>query len=489
MVDDSFNIQVAFLIVIDTQANCDVQVRKKLVSRVVSSSLICKSTRLRELFLYLCNRVLDESVDDIHELELGHKVFGRPEHYDTATDNIVRVHASLLRKRLVEHFQTEGINETLIIEIPRGNYAPTFRKRDPLPAAIESPGLHEALVLQKDLTLLGSKGSSKQPLLPQSLERLRNGASPWMLWVIGFLALGFAFLSAFQLVRSLNQKPNGWKQTLAGAPTARQFWSGIFHQDASAHVVLDDASLDFYQEATGHPIALAEYFDRSYLQPAEKAAASAHLDPRLVHSFLLKRQSNFASVNLVDRLSQTASVFGSRASVGFARDFSFRQLKSGNIILLGTRQSNPWIQSFDSYLTLRWKFDPALDGYYPIDITAAPFQADKFRFGPDELKAREGYASVAFLPNLGGAGNVLIISGTGGAAVSAALDFLNDETAMFQLRSRLKGLDKGVFPNFEALLRIEKGGSLPKNVTIVLARSPQQVTLRDIQSAVAETPR
>jgi hypothetical protein len=39
--------------------------------------------------------------------------------------------------------------------------------------------------------------------------------------------------------------------------------------------VLDDASLDFYQEALGHLIALAEYFDRSYLHPAEEAAAAA----------------------------------------------------------------------------------------------------------------------------------------------------------------------------------------------------------------------
>ena len=77
-----------------TLEDCDLQTRKELVGRVVSSSTICKSARLRELFLYLCNRVLDESVDDIHELELGHKVFGRPEHYDTAADNIVRVHAS-----------------------------------------------------------------------------------------------------------------------------------------------------------------------------------------------------------------------------------------------------------------------------------------------------------------------------------------------------------------------------------------------------------
>jgi hypothetical protein len=478
MVDDPFNIQVAFLIVIDTQENCDLQTRKELVNRVVSSSLICKSARLRELFLYLCNRVLDESVDDIHELELGHKVFGRPEHYDTATDNIVRVHASLLRKRLAEHFQTEGINEPLIIEIPRGNYAPTFRKRDPLPTVTELPEQHEAHVLQPGLTSLRFNGRPEQQLLTDNSNHLRKAIPPWTLWVTGFLALGFASLSAFQLVRSLNQKPDARKQALAGA-TVRQFWSGIFHQDTSAQVVLDDASLAFYQEATGHPIALAEYFDRSYLQPAEQAAATAHLDPKLVHSFLLKRQSNFADVNLVARLSQTAAALESSASVGFARDFSFRQLKSGNMILLGTRQSNPWIQSFDSYLTLRWKFDPALDGYYPTDITASPSdpsEADKFRSTADGLKTHEGYASVAFLPNLGGTGNVLIISGTGGAAVSAALEFLNDETAMSQLRSRLKPQEKNAFPYFETLLRVEKRSSPPKNVTIVLSRSPQPVT-------------
>jgi hypothetical protein len=139
---------------------------------------------------------------------------------------------------------------------------------------------------------------------------------------VTFLALGFACLSAVQLVRSLNQKPIGRKQTLTDGATVRQFWSGIFHQDGSAQVVLDDASLDFYQEALGHPVALAEYFDRSYLHPAEEAAAAAHLDPKLVHSFLLRRQSNFADVNLVGRLSQTAAAFGSSANIGFARSIS-----------------------------------------------------------------------------------------------------------------------------------------------------------------------
>jgi hypothetical protein len=90
--------------------------------------------------------VLDESVYDIHELKLDHKVFGRPQLYDTAADNIVRVHASLLRRGLAEYFQTVGINEALIVEIPGGNYAPTFRKRDPLPVLSEVLERLETLV-------------------------------------------------------------------------------------------------------------------------------------------------------------------------------------------------------------------------------------------------------------------------------------------------------------------------------------------------------
>jgi hypothetical protein len=107
----------------------DLKAKRELVVRVVASSGMSRSTRLRELFLYLCSCVLDDGVKDIHELEVGHKVFGRSAHYDTIADNIVRVHASMLRKRLNEFFETDGQNESFTIEIPKGNYAPLFIER------------------------------------------------------------------------------------------------------------------------------------------------------------------------------------------------------------------------------------------------------------------------------------------------------------------------------------------------------------------------
>src|SRR5436309_9081212 len=116
--------------------------RKLLIERVASSRYINRSARLRDLLLYLTRRVLDEDVEEIHEQEVGHKVFGRRPDYDTSSDNIVRVHASMLRKRLEQYFAEEGAEEPLLLEIPKGNYAPVFRERpepEANPFVVEPP--------------------------------------------------------------------------------------------------------------------------------------------------------------------------------------------------------------------------------------------------------------------------------------------------------------------------------------------------------------
>src|SRR4051794_13009650 len=98
-----------------------VDARRSLVERVAASRYVNRSARLRDLLLYLAGRVLDEDATEIHEQEVGHSVFGRPKDYDTSSDNIVRVHASTLRRRLEQYFAAEGAGEPLIIEIPKGN--------------------------------------------------------------------------------------------------------------------------------------------------------------------------------------------------------------------------------------------------------------------------------------------------------------------------------------------------------------------------------
>src|SRR5580693_4822942 len=106
-----------------------IEERRALIERVAASEQFSRSARLRDFLLYVGKQSLKDGCPEIHEQEIGAKVFGRPSSYDRSQDNIVRVNATELRKRIDQYFANEGANETLILEIPRGGYKPVFRRR------------------------------------------------------------------------------------------------------------------------------------------------------------------------------------------------------------------------------------------------------------------------------------------------------------------------------------------------------------------------
>jgi hypothetical protein len=70
---------------------------------------------------------------------------------------------------------------------------------------------------------------------------------------------------------------------------------------------------------------------------------------------------------------------------------------------------------------------------------------------------------VAFLPNSGNDGNVLIIEGTGSEATEAAGQFITSEEQLLKLQ-RLLHVNK--LPYFEILLRTSNLNNTPLNSTI-----------------------
>lgn len=445
----------------------EIDLQRALVGRILASSHLNKSARLTDLFQYLCARSLDADVHEIHELELGHKVFGRAERYDTTADNIVRVHASLLRKRLAEYFQAEGRDEEFSIEIPRGNYAPLFRRRNSRSVGLVESVQAEAFSETVSLTRLGVQVLPVEPLSHSAIASTASRAR-WIGWMWPGLAVAFALLSAGLFLRLQHVKAANEATPLTKG-TLQQFWSGVFRGREPVDVVMDDASVSFYQEATGQPIPINDYFDRSYLRLMNIGPNVAVNDANWLHQLIIKRQSTYANSAMVWKLSQIAGALHSDAKLQFARDLSFRQMKSDSLVLLGSPASDPWIQLFEGNLSLHWKYDPTAKAFFPIDTTTP---GDENRYHAlEDIKTREGYATISFLPNLGGTGNVLIVSGTGGAATDAVMDWLMDEHSLQLLRGKLPQPQSAVFPYFEALLKIEKGIDRPRNVTITLCRA------------------
>jgi hypothetical protein len=415
---------------------------KLLVERIAASRYFNKSVRLRDMLLYVSSRAFEGQAGQIHEQEVGNTVFGRPANYDTSSDNIVRVHASMLRRRLEQYFSAEGAAEPLILEIPKGNYAPVFRERA---AVIERPSPPVAQIL---------------PTSPN----LRT-------WVLAALALLFACSTIFLLFRLRSVASNA-SAVLADKPAVREFWSQVYQPGHASDIVLDDADLAFLQEVTGSKIPLSEYFDRSYLRKLNDKGV-VPLDRNVAAALALKRHSNYGTASILLDLSRIASALHGQVAVHFARDYTFRELKSDNVILLGNSRSNPWIESFENRLGIRWKYNDSTGAYYPLDPSAGPAAQDKFLTVSPDVEPREGYATISLLPNFSGTGNVLIVSSSGGASMGAAADFLSEEQSVAQLRSRLPAAAKGNFPYFEALIRVNTRSSLPKDTSILVCRPVQ----------------
>lgn len=416
--------------VVDTE-----NARKLLVERVAASRYINRSARLRDLLLYLSERVLEGDAGEIHEQEVGHRVFGRAADYDTTSDNIVRVHASMLRKRLEQYFAAEGSEETIVIEIPKGNYAPVFHERPEAPAA---PAEEIA-----------------SPVVAAPDRRVR---------VLAAITVALACSTAYLFVT--RSTPPAAISTTA-TPVVRQFWQQVFRPGHATDVVLDDAAVALYQELSGRTLSSSEYSDRSYLRNLEATAAISHLDERVISVFK-RRQSSFADANFLWKLMQMASSGQAQTVLRFARDYSFRELRSNNSVLLGNSRSNLWVEAFEPKMGLRWVYDAAGEFYYPVDT----WNGGK-SYHSDTGDTHEGYCSIALLPNLGGTGSVLIISGTGGSSINGGADFLADEQSIGEVRRRLAGSRDKAFPYFEVLIRVEGRSASPRNAAIVLCRAPK----------------
>ena len=416
--------------------------RKRLVERVSASRYIGRSARLRSLLVYLCDQVLEHGAREIHEQEVGHAVFGRPVDYDTISDNIVRVHASMLRKRLEQYFSSEGRDEPVVIELPKGNYAPIFVERqvvDPVPA------------LEPVLPVF-----SPPPNVPPGSPKPRN------LWLIGALAIGLAALGAILIFlhsSGVTPQPFGPKVARHG------LWSQIFASSAQTDIVVDDQGVGLYQELTGTQVALSDYFNRNYLRGLAANTAKKGLDQADAGSIVLKRQSSYASAVLLWKLGAIAAESNGITSVHFARDYSFRELQQNNAILIGNAVSNPWIDAFKDRIGFVWKYDPIRGAYYPVDTQDGTGNSgDRFRASGDQ------YASVALLPNLSGTGRVLILSSSGGSAMNAAGEFLAENECVRRLTSLLPRDRSGTAPYYEALLRIKSRSRLTRDIAIVACR-------------------
>jgi hypothetical protein len=102
----------------------DLVLFREHVVQVLESAPFRASRRCTDLLRFIAENALAGRTEVIKERTIGERVFGRPD-YDPATENLVRVHANELRKRLAVFYQSCP-EARVHIEMPAGSYVPEF---------------------------------------------------------------------------------------------------------------------------------------------------------------------------------------------------------------------------------------------------------------------------------------------------------------------------------------------------------------------------
>ena len=115
------------------------QAAREELERVLSNTCFARSEGLSRLLRFLVERQLEGRASELKESLIGMEVYGRRPDYNPKLDSTVRSEVARLRARLSRYYSTEGNQDPLVIELPKGGYVPTFRQSES-DRAVPKPG-------------------------------------------------------------------------------------------------------------------------------------------------------------------------------------------------------------------------------------------------------------------------------------------------------------------------------------------------------------
>ena len=430
----------------------------QLACRIAASKGLCKSELLPKFLLYVCEQYLRGETHEITEQRIGTQIFNRAHDYNPGEDNIVRSYARLLRKRLDEYFEGEGRDEPMRIAIPRGGYIPVFHSGT---AALETiPHVH-----QQEAADVGEFLGSPQATIEVPRARV-EGRGPTSVrvsrlsWPSVFLGVGLGFLIALAGWFGFRSMRVDKKQE-----AAHEIWEQLFQANRNTLIVPSDSGLGILENLSRHLVNLGEYASGAYLSDMKPPAG---LDRDNFNDLRRQRYTSVVALDITSMLTQLPEYIANRSQVRYARSITTEDIKHSNVILIGSKHTNPWVSLFERKLNFKLEYTPEVDQSFVSNEHPTDTEQKVYRNGTDAT-ANYTYGAIAYLPSLDGVGHVLIIQGLNMAATQAAAETLFNAKAMKPILQQAT-LPNGQLKPFELLIETSSINATAPGSQIIATR-------------------
>jgi hypothetical protein len=387
----------------------ELDVNQVQIQRIVQSKAFKTSEVHRNLLVYLAEKSLAGTAQNLKEYTVGLDVFGKPASYDPRQESVVRMHVGRLRQKLTEYYRTEGVDDPVIVDLPKGAFTLTFSSR-PVAEVLEPP-----------------------------VETPRRAISTREIALAGSLLLAIVFAGYFGVRLSRVQKTADTASPLQWTPDLQQLWGPLLSSDRPLMVTL--STDPFHASAQGPAVAAGG----SGVTGVGTANAAF-----LLGQFLGQRKRN---------------VFPIRSDL-----LSMGEIAMGDVIFVGSTVGKPQIQAIPP---VDQPFVLTPEGVRNLKpLPGEPvFLADALSKAGQDFE--ESHALISNLPGLYGNGKILYLSGNTIASVMGAVQALTDPDLARQLVSSLRTPNGSLPRFYQVVLKVKAMDDTPIDISYLFHRELQ----------------
>jgi hypothetical protein len=402
------------------------------IEKLLGSHALHGSESLCKLLRYLTTHSLDHPGTSPKEYQIATEVFGRQQDFDPHVDSMVRVQAGRLRTKLAEYYASEGVDDQVTVELPKGTYALAFHPRPHGAARNHANASHDP---------------------SNNLEV--NGRTT-RTWIIAVVALSVVLASAVAVAtdRFLNRRVAEARlaSDTPDVPVAfHVFWKGFLTGPQEPWVIFSNAAF------IGRPYVGMRYYNRA------KDSGAVILD-------------HYTGVGEVLAVHALDGVFGKlRQQIRVKRGslFSLDDAKNNDLIFIGSPSENLTLLELPT--TQEFAFKQITSGPRTGTMEIVNFHPESgepkefLPSLPDETLT-EDYSIIALKRGLNPAHSVLILAGATTIGTQAAVEYVCQQNSLEELLLRLSVSNSGELKPFEAVIRVKVARGVPVGTELVALR-------------------
>ncbi len=424
------------------------------LERVVQSQTLAGSPSLRVLLQYLVLKAISNEGIHLKEYIIATEVFGRSGDFDARIDSVVRVQAKRLRAKLQEYYELEGASDKVFIDLPKGHYTVFF-----------------SYVRNNPTLELASEAETEISEMPAEPAPKIDKEKIWRMGLtLAIIVLAVAVVVLTLSNRDLRKQPKELVSFNAEADSDA-VWKPFLSRDASTLIVLSNPAVYRFSNAADPDVLLKRSVQ---LSPEQAAWLSQELKGRFVMTQksipkLILAPTDYTGVGEAIGFQRIAELFrsaGKSVALKQSRTVSAEDLKSSNVISLGSVWANDW----SGKLPIKEDFTYSVNATI-VNDNPEPGEEHEYRprFNERTGELIRDYGLITVKPGVTDETALMILAGVKSEGTQAAAEFVTKKEYLNNLNQRLQQMSgsAGLPKYYQVLLKVDVDNGIPTTASIL----------------------